>query len=311
MTPAEGLLGTLRRVWIPLFLLACAAFMAMRADEMLSGMSMPRLHSPAWLGLLLALQAGVWWLLVSGWRDVVRLRLGTQIGFKPALVHFALFSIGKYLPGKIWGLLARASDMTRDGVDAPDSADIALYEQIAVLHAAALLAIILGAILFPGPMTWSLLALGAMSAVLAPRLSGIALTFMRWAISRARGKPGSHAPAIPLDGHFRLLAWYGLAWTLHGLVLVAVHLSTSPDPFGVAASTIGLLMLANTVGMLAGFAAVFAPAGFGVREAAMAAILATGLGLQDAVILSVLMRLWTLAADTLLASALFLNRRGA
>jgi hypothetical protein len=59
------------------------------------------------------------------------------------------------------------------------------------------------------------------------------------------------------------------------------------------------VVIANTVGITIGFFAVFAPAGIGVREGMTAWMLSTYMPLADAVILTVLFRLWLLAVDAL------------
>jgi len=59
------------------------------------------------------------------------------------------------------------------------------------------------------------------------------------------------------------------------------------------------LMLANTVGNTLGFLALFAPGGIGVREGVASSILAGFMPLGDAVMLSLLFRLWTVVLDAL------------
>ena len=63
-------------------------------------------------------------------------------------------------------------------------------------------------------------------------------------------------------------------------------------------------MLANTVGFLAGFAALFAPGGLGVREAMTATVLIPYIPMEQAAILSIAFRVWTTTIDVLLAGGL-------
>lgn len=297
-----------RRLWIPVFLLACVAFMALRTEEMLAGFSWPRLQAPGFLALALALQLVVWWLLVSAWRRVLAARLSMKVAFRLALRHFALFSLGKYLPGKIWGLLARASDMSRDGVTAGRSFDATVYEQLIVIHSAILLATVLAALLFPSPLSLTALAAVLLSVLLGPAMYALMTRLFSSVFSLLDRDVARNGVGITTRLHTALLSRYILAWLGHGLVLATIYLAISQESGAATPDKIGLLVLANTVGMLAGFAAFFAPAGLGVREAALAAILATGMTLQDAIVLSVLMRLWTLATDLTLGAAISIPR---
>lgn len=305
---ANQLIYWARRLWIPAFLLACAGFIALRADEVLTGFSWPRLHEPSFLVLAFGLQLVVWWLLVSAWQRLLSARLHVHIAVRPALRHFALFSLGKYLPGKVWGLLARASDMLRDGVSAHRSFDATIYEQLIVVHAAGLLAAALFALLFPSHLSLTVLALAVLSVLLGPSMYTFALRLMNAATSLlGRDIMGANPASLSIRLHFALFGRYTLAWLCHGLVLVTIHLAISSESGAITTGEVGLLVLANTIGILAGFVAFFAPAGLGAREAALAAVLATGVGLQDAIVLSVLMRLWTVLVDLILGASIFLR----
>ena len=59
---------------------------------------------------------------------------------------------------------------------------------------------------------------------------------------------------------------------------------------------------------LAGYVAVFAPSGIGVREAIIAGMLAGTLPLEDAVALGLLYRIWLVVVDGVLGVGLVLSR---
>jgi uncharacterized membrane protein YbhN (UPF0104 family) len=67
--------------------------------------------------------------------------------------------------------------------------------------------------------------------------------------------------------------------------------------FGVPAGELRVFVGAFAVSSLAGFVAVFAPGGIGVREAVLAALLAPRIGQADAIALALASRLILIAAD--------------
>jgi uncharacterized membrane protein YbhN (UPF0104 family) len=70
--------------------------------------------------------------------------------------------------------------------------------------------------------------------------------------------------------------------------------------------TVPVFILGLTAGFLAGFIALFAPGGVGVREGVGAAILATIMTLEEALLLMLMFRLWVVVME-LLAGALVLR----
>jgi uncharacterized membrane protein YbhN (UPF0104 family) len=71
-------------------------------------------------------------------------------------------------------------------------------------------------------------------------------------------------------------------------------------------ATVPVFVLSLTAGFLAGFVALFAPGGVGVREGVGAALLANIMSLEDAVLLMLMFRLWVVVME-LLAGALMLR----
>ena len=306
-TRLKGMLRTVRRYWVPLFVAACAAYLVANAEELVKLGSFRRPTHPQLLFLALALQALVWLTLSNGWRRVVAMSMDRRYTLRAALGHFALFSFGKYLPGKIWGAAARAANMGREGVGAAESIEATLQEQFLVLHSAAIVSALFLPFLFPG---WVALAIAATALVSAP-FSGRWMLWLLPTIARILGKRAKPRPRLSLGESLALFAHYSLGWILHGAILVTLYAAlwggfAELDP-GIA----GLLVLGNTVGMVAGFAAIFAPAGLGIRETVISAILASGMPLHDAVALSIAMRLWTVATDLGLGGMVLLARRRA
>ena len=99
-----------------------------------------------------------------------------------------------------------------------------------------------------------------------------------------------------------LLLTHSLMWILMGSVLASIYFAFSVQPFFL--ELYAVLMLANTVGIVVGFVALFAPGGLGVREAMTTAVLLPYIPLEQAAMLSITFRVWTTSVDILLAIAL-------
>lgn len=283
----------IRSAWVPIFLVACAVFVWSYADTLYEHLRALRPVAPGWLLLALLLQASVWFALAAGWREVVHSRTGIRYPVRNALIHLAFFSLGKYLPGKVWGAAARALNMGREGVSGTDSLEATLHEQFLVLHSAGIVSLVLLPLVHPGWVPWLAAAMAVASAPIGGRLVHASLPWL----TRLLKQDSKPLHRLPMGRAAALVGQYALAWLLHGAVLVTIYASLFGGLSAIDGPMFGLLVLGNTVGMVAGFAAVFAPAGLGVREAMITAVLAQGMPLPEAAALSIAMRLWTVATD--------------
>jgi hypothetical protein len=293
-----GGFGTLRRFWFFFFLTGCAVFLVIYAEKLLANSELPSIRQPIFLVLALALQAGTWILLAGGWQRILAHRLGRKTRLLLALHHLALLSLGKYLPGKVWGLVARGSKMAAQGIETDAAVDTTALEQVIVLHSAAIVSATFSFAVFPAWVGACVVAAAIGSMAVGHRLVGFALSVVSRLTSRfSEVDRQPHRIQIDRKTYAALTMRYSAAWVLHGLVFIAIYLSLSPTPLSTGPETVALLVFANTSGMLIGFVAVFAPAGIGVREAAIVSLLASQVGVGNAIILSIAMRLWTVATD--------------
>ncbi len=90
-----------------------------------------------------------------------------------------------------------------------------------------------------------------------------------------------------------LISGYVLVWSL--LTLTFILVCASLAHIDLTMTNVTLMLLSLTAGYLAGFIAVFAPGGVGVREGVGAALLTSIVTLEEAVLLMLLFRVWTVA----------------
>ena len=216
---------------------------------------------PGWL----LLSAAVIWLmyavLIVAWR-VMLSAWGQRLGGWEAARIWTVSSLGKYLPGKVWAIAGMAVMSQRAALAAYSKA----FEAAHPGARAALALMVAGALIGVGLLLWP---------PLLRRLLGFAAPG-----SVADRTPSAHGIMFGILAN--LIAWlgYGTAlWLLARGLLPGVRLEWLPAVAVFAAS------------YLAGFLALFAPGGIGVREGLFILMLQQPLGIGAATALALASRL--------------------
>lgn len=234
--------------------------------------------------------------LVVLWRRMVVALGGPPLKLGESFRIFFLANLGRYVPGKVWQLAGLAYLAGKRGVSVPVASSSAVLGQVFSLGAAAALAAV---VLISGtkvgykgalaPWGAALLAVIALVTVIPGSLRLLLRLLFR--LSRK----GTKAPAL---GRWFGVRWLGLylpAWIGYGVA------------FGLLWSSFAALPAVSWLGAVGGFAgayflgyaAIFAPAGVGVREGALAVLLAPWLGGGQAAVLAVVARIWMTAVELL------------
>lgn len=241
--------------------------------------------------------------LVLGWGVVVwhRVLLHTtteSIRLIPLMRIWFLSTMARYIPGKIWQFVAAAQLANRAGLASP-----AVLTSMAIQVGFGLLAaLIVSAATLPIPESWPVSRAGLTAAAIV----GSVLLSHPLVLRTALG-------LLPRALHRDVLAWSG-RWA-DGLVLLALSV-VSWLLYGVAfwlfvAALVdlgagALLPLAgvNALSFLAGYIVFVTPAGLGARELAMTNLLVPIVPEYVAAVVSILSRLWTIAAELIGAGIL-------
>ena len=253
----------------------------------------------AWwsLPLILLLQFVFLLLAAEIWRRVVRLLTGTQITLQSSYLQLAVVSVGKYVPGKVWGFVARAGEMYRQQIPVHLSVMSSVVEQMLLMTGALLIAIV--AALIALPKYWiAITVIGVFLLLAAIVASSKIPALTRWLLRRRNIQDiPEKIPEYHAKGVFRFTLAYAMLWILSGLIFSIIYFSlfdVSITREGVAALT-----LANTTGIVLGFFAFFVPGGIGVREAVATFILAGFFPVREALLAAVCYRAWMILIDGL------------
>jgi uncharacterized membrane protein YbhN (UPF0104 family) len=246
------------------------------------------------LGLSVALLLAVFVYTATLWATMVRALGGPALGLSKVIEIFYLANLGRYIPGKVWQLAGLTYLAGKEGVSIGVASSAAVLGQVYSLGAAAIVGLV-------G------LGLGGYASI-APKLAPFAIglaamitaavtlpTLLRRALGLAFRLTRSPDPVPQLDAWFgvRWLALYLPVWVAYGIAFGLLWRSFPELPPVAWALAIGSFAGAYFLG----YAAIFAPAGVGVREGALALLLAPAMGPTAAAVLAIVARIWMTLAE--------------
>lgn len=239
------------------------------------------------------------------------LRLLHRIGLRPpvgnAFRAYYVSHLGKYVPGKAWAILMRATMLpaVRPGVAALTAA----YETLTTMAAGALVAAAVIPWLLSGQESLGAQAIGLLALAGLPILPGV-FNRVIGRVTRPFVDPADPLPYVRWTALPEGLVITGCGWGLLGLSTLALVRALVPEAPASAGFAIRCTAF-NALSYVAGFLALPAPGGLGVREAIFQQLLAAELRQTHpegdvaaglAALAAVVLRLVWTAADLLAAA---------
>jgi hypothetical protein len=247
---------------------------------------------PGWLVLSLVLTWLMYALLILGWRSMLS-SWGQRLDGWSAARIWTLSSLGKYVPGKVWAVAGMALLAQRAGVAPWAATGSAVVMQVLAIGTGAAVAGLAGARNLESAQRGAgavlmLLVAGAIISVGLLLWPPFLRRLLRLAAPQAVGERQPTGRGIGVGIATNLVAWlgYGLALWLLGRGLLPT-------------SGLGLRLAIGvfTASYLAGFLALFAPGGIGVREGLFILMLQKPLGVGAATSLALASRLLLTVAE--------------
>jgi uncharacterized membrane protein YbhN (UPF0104 family) len=239
------------------------------------------------------------------WRELLA-DLGSRISIPEAWRIYFIGGLSKYVPGSIWPMLAQAELGADRGIPRARSA-LSVVLSYSVMTC---LGLVVGAVTLPfahagseAQYFWILLLIPLGAVALSPPVLN---RLLRLVLRVARQPPGQSS--VSYKGLAQTMAWAIGAWVANGLMIYVLtrHLS------GHHQGTLLVSVAAYSLSWSIGFLAVFAPAGAGVREAVMVAVLHTQTTTAIALAVALVSRALSVVGDAVTgaaASALVGRRR--
>ena len=254
------------------------------------------------LGFAVVAQCAYFFATLVTWQKALLFATGKTVSLSESLSQVLLVNFGKYIPGKVWGMAARGKRLSEAGYDLEEITRASYLEQVVLLLTGFALGFLSAALAFGNPLYWLGFALASAGLVLF-RYDREIIAMLARVIPQARSLLRFFEVRIGALDVLKLSAGYLLVWLFLAGAFMFVCTSVIDIELTFASGVVFVLSL--TAGFLAGFLALFAPGGAGVREGVGAAFLTAIVTLEEAVLLMLWFRVWVVAAE-LLAGALVL-----
>lgn len=229
--------------------------------------------------------------LIQIWAwNLITLKLGIAIPFKETLRSWFVSQLGKYLPGKVWVLLARLHLYDSKGKSKRTTTVALYFETVTMVMAAGLIFLVsllflkevqslYSSVPFFGVIILCVMALLLLHPRVLQRILNPILRVLR-------KEPFSIS--IPYGDVLMVLGVCVFSWVVGGIGFYLFVDAVFPVSSGYILFLTGALAISSTLGLLA----LFAPSGLGVREGVLVYLLSTIMPSTVAVVLSILTRLW-------------------
>jgi hypothetical protein len=221
------------------------------------------------------------------WRRWV-VATGANLSYRAAFRVLYKANMAKYLPGVAWHFVGRVVLAGREGVPATSASLAVLMDTVGHLAGACVFIVLAATFTGAAPPLGAAAGLLVLGVALHPRSLDTALGLV--------GKLAGRTLPRVAYGYGLVLAMVGLYvldWCLVGAGFTALARALTPFDLKEAPAVAVALATAWCAGALAWFA----PAGLGVREAALTTLLAQSLPASSAAIIALASRVWFISAE--------------
>ncbi|MCL2110662.1 MAG: lysylphosphatidylglycerol synthase domain-containing protein [Clostridiales bacterium] len=240
-------------------------------------------------------------LTLAGLWHYITILGGVRIKPSDAVTAYLYSVLGKYIPGKVFMLLARFPAYKRAGTSLSKVTVCFLLEAVCTILGAVIL-FIASLFFFPNNLLSGYEPLIAiLIAVLFVCMHPKVINFLLRGLERLTKKENLQLSMTYMQ-MLKVSLLFVLNWLVVGIGYYMLATSVYPVPASELLYTAGIFAISTTIGILA----IIAPSGIGVREAIM--ILGLGLIMPQpyAVMIAVMARLWTTAGEMIVILAAFI-----
>lgn len=300
----------LQKYWMTLFIVASVAYVGYYINSQISSIDDNLSLSPLPLIGSAFFQLLFWTVSSQLWSMALHTVTSTRVTLIDSFFQLCLVNLGKYLPGKIWGMLARGSYLKqRHAIDVSKIIQATYIEQVYLMGSGVVVASLVLAIINANRWMWfaALLILAMMTAAIFYQKYLEKLIRLAYRLRGAAEDYRSNEFSLPGRKQLYMLVMYMLDWVLLSMVFYGLYIALFQAELSLTMAAV--MTLACVTGMIAGFIAIFAPGGVGVREAVSGSILAAYMPIGDAVLVVLLFRIWLATLDVLVGGSLYLGKR--
>lgn len=233
---------------------------------------------------------------ILAWHRNLQLHNVGNISCLQSTIMVGIYGIGKYTPGKIWGIVARGLALHRISLQPGKVVQATLTEQLALLHSG----LMAGSLAFLAMNKYYGILAFALPVFLFSvwwvSLGGHFILKLMQLIGRKKLETGFMISAEFKKSYVTVFVLLTIIW-VQGAVVLYFCIKSYSNVAGPGAFEILVILVGASFG---GFAAFFSIAGLGVREGILVAALSPYFGISAAVYISLIHRLITVAFDVVL-----------
>lgn len=246
----------------------------------------------------LALQIVASLLFVLAWKTLLATQSASQFGFGQCAAQIGVTLLGKYLPGKIWGLLGRTYLLNTKGLTKSEAVSLLLADQFITFYTGIMIGLVALCVYFSIELAIGLSILSLLAIPIIGNYYNKIISWLTKHLSRWLNKISDSATLQQTVISQKVFVGCSVVYLLHWLATATVLILLFYPLISQQLLTDGSLFIAAVpLAMLAGFLAIWAPGGIGVREAVIVGILLLSLPLDAAVAVALSYRLICILID--------------
>jgi glycosyltransferase 2 family protein len=230
------------------------------------------------------------------WRAVLN-DLGSRLSIADSSRVMFIGQLAKYVPGSVWQLVAQIELAADHGVPRGRTAVSVIVSSALMVCTGGVVAVVTLPIAGADAATSGFWALAVVPIVVALLCPPVLNRLLRRLLRVLRRRPLEQG--VSWRGLVPSLCWALLAWTFNGFMTYVIVARFA----GHSASLFILCVGGFALSWVTGFLAVFSPAGAGVREAVMVAVLSTQTSTTVALTVALVSRALIVACDAVTGAA--------
>jgi len=284
------------KVAVTLIVLLSLIFILNEINNYYELLELPITFRPTYLIYGLIIQ--ILFLLITSyaWKYNMFLCAEKKISLISCFSQVSLVFIGKYIPGKIWGMYARSINLRSHNISYSESLLGTYIEQLISVHSGLAFGLISLLIAIKSKLLIPAILFVLLSIYLAPLLQNYIFRIIS-NYRRKRNNDNVEVQWFELDrySYLNLFILYLLEWVLMGVILVILYFALFNTSRSV--DLIFLLMGSSAIAFVIGFFAIFAPGGIGIREGVIVSLISQHIPIADSLVLVIAFRLWCTCSD--------------